>query len=262
MKLRPMSRIKAHWPRFVVGMVWLCLLVIGLGWAFAHNMSIRDILALIYGYVVANPFAPLIYIAIYALRSFTLFPAMWLTLAAGSLFGFFPGIIWGLIGENLSANVAYAMARFFRRGDPEKAEETRRLGLFRRLLARQAFPTVVILRASFLPFDLVNYGCGLLRVSWPRYALGSLIGMLPPMITFVSFGAAINFRELLADEDFSPTKLIDVQQLLISVVLVLFSVGIVIWAQRRQRVMVWHAKEQNEAEAKTKSASDSKPESK
>src|SRR5699024_12678271 len=48
--------------------------------------------------------------------------------------------------------------------------------LFRRLLAQQAFPTVLVLRASFLPFDLVNYGCGLLNVSWPKYTLASMIG--------------------------------------------------------------------------------------
>src|SRR5699024_9970764 len=195
-------RLRANWPRTVIAAIWLTLLAIGAGWAFFHGLSVRDIAALVYNYVVANPLAPLIYVAIYALRSFTLFPAMWLTLAAGSLFGFWPGLIWGLLGENLSANVAYATARFLRHESPRHVDEERRLGLFRRLLMQQAFPTVLVLRASFLPFDLVNYGCGLLRVSWPRYTLASMIGMLPPMITFVSFGAAINFRELLTEEDF------------------------------------------------------------
>src|SRR5699024_6956022 len=195
-------RLKANWPRTIVAAVWLLLLAIGLGWTIAHGLSIRDLAALFDNYDIASPLAPLVYVAIYALRSFTLFPAMWLTLAAGSLFGFWPGLLWGLVGENLSANVAYATARFLRHESPRHVDEERRLGLFRRLLMQQAFPTVLVLRASFLPFDLVNYGCGLLRVSWPRYTLASMIGMLPPMITFVSFGAAINFRELLTEEDF------------------------------------------------------------
>src|SRR5699024_2011416 len=97
-----------------------------------------------------------------------------------------------------------------------------------------------------LPFDLVNYGCGLLRVRWLPYMVGSLIGMLPPMVTFVSFGAAIDFRQMLEREDFSPAALIDTSQLIISGVLVLVSVAIVIWAQRRQRHMVWRAKEQED----------------
>src|SRR5699024_3726692 len=129
----------------------------GLSWALIYDMSLRVFLVLVYGFVIANPPAPLIYSLVYALRSFTLFPAMWLTIAAGSLLGFFRGIICGLVGENISASVAYALARFFRRGNPEQADETRRLNLFRRLLNEQPMPTVLVLRASFLPFDLVNY---------------------------------------------------------------------------------------------------------
>lgn len=243
--------LKAHWSRLTAGCIWLVLLATGLAWALINDLSPRDIAVIVYEFVIANPLAPLIYIAIYALRSFTLFPAMWLTIAAGSLFGFFPGIIWGLIGENVSATVAYSLARFFRKGNPEQADETRRLNLFRRLLTEQAFPTVLVLRASFLPFDLVNYGCGLLRVRWLPYLFGSIIGMLPPMLTFVSFGSSINFRQLLTQGDFSPSQLIDARQLAISGGLVLISIIIVIWAQRRQRHMVWHAKENERGEINT-----------
>src|SRR5699024_7990620 len=119
------------------------------------------------------------------------------------------------------------------------------------LLMQQAFPTVLVLRASFLPFDLVNYGCGLLRVSWPKYTLASMIGMLPPMITFVSFGSAINFRQLLTDENFSPEDLIDMQQLAISAGLVLLSIAIVMWARRRQRIMVWRTRQTQTADARS-----------
>lgn len=238
--------IKAHWPRITAASVWIVLLGAGVIWAVVHGLSVRDILAIVYNFVDENPLAPLVYLAVYALRCFTLFPAMWLTVAAGSLFGFFPGIIWALIGENLSAHVAYALARFFRRDDPEKADETRRLSLFRRLLRRQAFPTVLVLRAAYLPFDVINYGCGLLRVPWLPYLFGSLIGMLPPMITFVSFGAAIDFRYMLSQEGFSPSELIDASQLMISGVLVLISIVIALWAQRRQRRMVWDAREQTQ----------------
>lgn len=240
--------LKTRWPRLAIVGMWLVLLALGAAWAAMHGLSVRDIAALLYDFVAANPLAPLVYILIYGLRSFTLFPAMWLTLAAGSLFGFFPGVIWALLGENLSASVAYALARFFRRGDPDKADEARRLNLFRRLLRQQAFPTVLVLRASFLPFDLVNYGCGLLRVRWWPYMFGSVIGMLPPMITFVSFGASINFKQLLTRDDFSAAALIDFTQLAISAGLVLVSVIIVIWAQRRQRQLVWNARENDDGD--------------
>lgn len=221
--------------RITAALVWGALLALAIAWMFAQDMSVRAVMRLIYDYVVDNPIAPVIYIVIYALRSLTFFPAMWLTIAAGSLFGFGPGLIYALIGENLSANTAYALARFFRNDDVEAEDKNHRIAAFRRLLVEQAFPTVLVLRASYLPFDLVNYACGLLRVPWVPYMFGSIIGMLPPMITFVSFGATVNLPDLLAQRDFSPAQLIDTQQLLISGALLVLSAIIAFWAYRRRK---------------------------
>ena len=162
-----------------------------------------------------------------------------LTIAGGSLFGFVPGLIFGLIGENASAQTAYLLARFFRTdvtgdGDSDKSP---RIAAFSRLLREQAFPTVLVLRASFLPFDLVNYACGLLRVPWLSYTFGSIIGMLPPMITFVSFGATVNLPELLKQRTFSPEQLIDGSQLAISGGLLVASAIIAYFAHRRRKAL-------------------------
>ncbi|ROO31030.1 TVP38/TMEM64 family protein [Salinisphaera orenii] len=220
--------------RIVAGLIWGLALAAAAGWIYAQGLSIREITGLVYDYVVDNPIAPIVYIIIYSLRSFTFFPAMWLTIAAGSLFGFLPGLIYALIGENLSANIAYALARFFRREGDMREARNPRIAAFRRLLVEQAFPTTVVLRASFLPFDLVNYACGLLRVPWLPYALASIVGMLPPMITFVSFGATVNLPELLAQQSFSPEQLIDSRQLLISAGLLVAS-AIIAWLAHRRR---------------------------
>jgi len=226
---------KRRLSRLIAAAVWAALMVAALVWIYVQGLSIREIMTLVYDYVVDNPIAPLIYIVIYGLRSFTFFPAMWLTIAAGSLFGFIPGLIYALIGENLSANTAYALARFFRRdGDGDEIKNPR-IAAFRRLLVEQAFPTTVVLRASFLPFDLVNYACGLLRVPWVAYFFASVIGMLPPMITFVSFGATVNLPDLLAQDTFSPEQLIDAKQLMISGVLLVASAIIAYFAHRRRK---------------------------
>ena len=225
--------------RIAAGLLWALLLGALLLWVLHEDLTIRQIMGLVYRYVVDNPVAPLVYILIYALRPLTFFPAMWLTIAGGSLFGFGPGLIYGLIGENASAQTAYLLARFFRTdvtgdGDSDKSP---RIAAFSRLLREQAFPTVLVLRASFLPFDLVNYACGLLRVPWVAYTLGSIIGMLPPMITFVSFGATVNLPELLEQQTFSPDQLIDGSQLAISGVLLLASAVIAFFAHRRRKAL-------------------------
>lgn len=226
---------KRRASRLIAAAIWAVLLAAALAWIYLQGLSIRELMTLVYDYVVDNPIAPLIYIVIYGLRSLTFFPAMWLTIAAGSLFGFGPGLVFALIGENLSANTAYALARFFRRDNNERAEDRNpRIAAFRRLLVEQAFPTTVVLRASFLPFDLVNYACGLLRVPWVPYFFASLIGMLPPMVTFVSFGATVNLPDLLAQQTFSPEQLIDWKQLMISGGLLVASAIIALLAHRRR----------------------------
>ena len=221
--------------RIIAGGLWALLLVTAAVWIYVQGLSVREITRFIYDHVVHNPIAPLAYIVLYTLRSFTFFPAMWLTIAGGSLFGFGPGLIYALIGENMSANTAYLLARFFRSGHNAREDRNPRIAAFRRLLVEQAFPTVVVLRASFLPFDLVNYACGLLKVPWLSYMLGSLLGMLPPMITFVSFGATVNLPDLLSEKEFSPDQLIDGRQLAISGGLLAASAVIAFVAHRRRR---------------------------
>lgn len=226
--------------RLLVGLIWLIALLGLLGWIGWQGWGVRDVLAQIYRFIIHNPYAPLVYILIYILRTLTFFPAMWLTIAAGSLFGFIPGLIFGLIGENASAQAAYLVARYFRRENDkpkDEADQNPRIASFRKLLLRQSFPTVLVLRASYLPFDLVNYACGLLRVPWLGYTAGSIIGMLPPMVTFVSFGATINLSRLLRMEHFSPSELIDARQLWISVGLVIASAVIAVIASRRRKAL-------------------------
>lgn len=222
--------------KLIAAVGWLSLLAAGFGWGYAQGLSTVEILAAVYAYASGNPYAPLLYIGLYAVRSLTFFPAMWLTVAAGSLFGFGLGVACTVVGENLSAAIAYAIARFFGTAPTEPDEETvQELTPFRRALQTQSFPTVIVLRAAYLPFDLVNYGCGLLRVPWWPYFFGTFIGILPPMLTFVSFGASVKFQALVHRlDDLEPMDLLDARQLAISLVLLAVS-AIIVWFAHRYR---------------------------
>lgn len=221
--------------KLVAAALWSGLLLAGLAWGWSNGLGVGEMLAAGYLVLAHQPLAAVLYIGLYALRSFTFFPAMWLTIAAGSLFGFWFGIVVAFVGENLSAIIAYVVARFFGSRSPTGQAAVAKLSAFRRTLHEHAFPTVLTLRATYLPFDLVNYGCGLLRVRWWPYLFGSLIGMLPPMLTFVSFGATVNFAALATNfEDFDPAALLDFTQLLISLGLLLAS-ALIVWAAERHR---------------------------
>ncbi|MAA73940.1 MAG: hypothetical protein CMN28_04475 [Salinisphaeraceae bacterium] len=221
--------------KLLVAAAWLAVLAAGLGYAWLNDISAGQIVGRLYSAAENNPWAPVIYVLLYALRPLTLLPAMWLTIASGSLFGFLPGVMLTIIGENTSAATAYWIARFF--GDPADPDQTavEEVSRFRRRLREQALPTVIVLRAAYLPFDPVNFGCGFLRVPWWPYFIGTFIGILPPMITYVSFGASVDFLALATRSDsFSPALLFDRGQLLISVILLLVS-GVIAYAAHRRR---------------------------
>lgn len=222
--------------KYMAAMLWLGLLGAGFGWARANGLDTMQILALVYRTIAEHPLAPVVYVVVYAIRPVTFFPAMFLTISAGSLFGFGIGVLCTIVGENLSAATAYWIARFFGQPEHEEMEPSRQLATSRRLLQEQAFPTVVVLRAAYLPFDVVNYACGLLRVPWWPYFFGTFIGILPPMITFVSFGATVDFESFLADiDEFDAGNLINQDQLVISAGLLALSAVIAWYAHRRHR---------------------------
>lgn len=221
--------------KIAVGLLWLAILAGGGIWAYTQNISAAEIIAWVSNNARSHIWAPVACIILYAIRPLTLMPAMLITIACGSLFGFWPGLLWGLIGENISANTAYALARFFRSAPAGHAhgEPGKELSRFRRTLRENTVATVIILRAVYLPFDLVNFGCGFLRVPWGPYLVGSLIGMLPPMVTYVSFGATVNFNYFAHHlDDFDTTKLFDWHQLVISLGLAAGSVVIALLAHR------------------------------
>lgn len=131
--------------------------------------------------------AALLYILIYALRPFLLFPATLLTVSSGLLFGPWLGILFTIIGENASANVAFSVSRWFGR-DWVKQKTELSLQKWEQRLAENGLVTVLILRLIMLPFDAVNYGCGLTAVRHRDYAIGTFIGILPALIAFVLLG--------------------------------------------------------------------------
>ncbi len=209
--------------RLTIAGIWLALLAFAFVWGETHHFAPVDMILLVYRYVEGHAWGPLIYIGLYALRPFILFPAMLLTITSGSLFGFLGGWALTIVGENLSANVAYLIARFLA-GDAINESTNRFVRRWRPTLEEQAISTIIILRIIYLPFDLVNYACGILGVPWWKYALATFIGILPPMVTFVSFGASIDVEEVLRSKGtLSVATLINSQQLWISVGLLVAS---------------------------------------
>jgi len=128
-----------------------------------------------------------IYIFLYTVRPLILFPATLLTVASGLIFGPWLGILFTIIGENASANLAFSVSRWFGR-DWVKAHEHSGIVKWEAKVSENALVTVLIMRLIYLPFDAVNYGCGLTSMRHRDYFLGTFIGIIPGLVSFVLLG--------------------------------------------------------------------------
>ncbi|MFZ4657865.1 MAG: TVP38/TMEM64 family protein [Caldilineaceae bacterium] len=198
-----LSFLQKHGQKLVAAAFWL-LLVGGYGWYYRANGLTTETALLQIVNLLDSPFGPLLYILIYALRPLIFFSAAVLTIASGAIFGagslvnLALAVLYTVIGSNLSATVAYGVGRFFGQGLLAEGDGENS-GLLQRYAGRMrqnSFETILIMRFIFLPYDLVNYLAGILRIDWKAFILASLLGSIPGTIAFVSFGASIDIKEL------------------------------------------------------------------
>lgn len=175
--------------------------------------------------------ALLAFFVIYAARPLVLFPASLLTIGGGVLFGPVVGVAATVAGANASAMVAYWLARSLG-FQSEGSEQTQ--GILARWSARmrsESFTTVMVMRLAFLPYDLVNYAAGLLRIRPISFLAATAIGSLPGTIAFTLAGASVDRIE-------DGTVGLNSTVLVASAVLFVISVGVARYVKRSQDVGV------------------------
>src|SRR5262245_30890136 len=119
--------MKAHrlWPRIAVALLLGAVML----WAAVKRDQIN--LATLDGWLGAlGPWAPMAYMALYALATVAFMPGAFFGLAGGALFGPLWGSVWNVLGATLGATLAFLVARYLA-GDwvARKAE-----GLLKRLV--------------------------------------------------------------------------------------------------------------------------------
>ncbi len=229
----PQSWLSRHWQKLVAAAIWLTLVGSFLGYSVVTGSTptetLRDLVDLL-----RTPFGPLLYILIYTLRPLAFFSAIIVTLLGGAIWGPLWGTVFVVIGSNLSASLAYGFGRVFGQGIlPEGGNDATGgiVGRYAERLRKNAFTTVLIMRLIFLPYDLVNYLSGFLRVPFRPFILASILGSLPGTLTFVLAGASLDIDDIFAGR-FSISA-INPWTLALSVVL--FVAGLVIARMLRQK---------------------------
>lgn len=130
------------------------------------------------------------FVAVYLVRPLLLFPASVLTVAAGLLFGPVFGVALVVVAANASAMVAYGVGWSLGRA-PGDGDVDGLVGRWSARLRRSSFETVLVMRLLFLPYDLVNYASGMLRIRWAPFLAATAIGSLPGTVSFVLLGASV-----------------------------------------------------------------------
>jgi uncharacterized membrane protein YdjX (TVP38/TMEM64 family) len=166
------------------------------------------------------------FVGVYLARPLVLFPASVLTIVGGVLFGPVVGVLVVVVAANSSAMIAYAVGRLLGRAPGDKTSDSV-INRWASTMRDNSFETVLIMRFLFLPYDLVSYAAGALRIRWAPFLAATALGSLPGTVSFVLLGASLDH----VDQGLAG---LDTRALVASVVLFVASLAIARFVRRRQ----------------------------
>jgi len=131
------------------------------------------------------------FVLAYLARPLLLFPASLLTIAAGILFGPVVGIPVAIVAATGSAFVAFQIGKTFSPTAVRAGDGATVIDRWSGRMRDESFLTVMLMRLAFLPYDLVNYSAGFLRINAGAFVAATALGSLPGTISFVLAGASL-----------------------------------------------------------------------
>lgn len=136
--------------------------------------------------------APLVFGLIYIAATVFALPGSVLTIGGGLLFGAWWGTLINWLSASIGATISFLIARYL--GRDAVAKILKNKGTLQGLddkIGNNGFYSVLILRLVLLfPFNGLNFGLGLTKVSLRDYTLATLLGMLPGTFVYTSLGSA------------------------------------------------------------------------
>lgn len=136
---------------------------------------------------------PLGSIGLMILHSFVPFPAEFLTIANGMMFGTFGGIVVTWVGAMLGAYASFGLTRIYGRPFVARSLNSSQLKKLDSWVQHQGAMSLLIGRLiPLISFNLINYGAGLTKISWGTFTWTTGIGILPITIIMVIMGDNFN----------------------------------------------------------------------
>ncbi len=142
----------------------------------------------------AGAWAPLIYVAVYALATLATVPGTVLTVLGAALFPLGWAYLLVLIGATLGACLSFVVARVLGRDAVEQSLARATGGFAEKVrewtgrVERNGIFAIAYLRLAYVPFPLLNYAAPLTGVSLRDFTIGTLLGIIPGAFVFVFMG--------------------------------------------------------------------------
>ena len=119
-------------------------------------------------------------------------PSAPVALAAGAVYGHFLGTVYVVIGAELGAIIAFFIARWA--GYDFTRKHFGDSGVLRGISSQNTLTALVFFSrlVPFVSFDLVSYAAGLSPITAWRFAIATLLGLVPVSFALAHFGAEID----------------------------------------------------------------------
>jgi uncharacterized membrane protein YdjX (TVP38/TMEM64 family) len=134
----------------------------------------------------AGAWAPIVFMAIYAIGICLFVPGTALGAIGAVLFGPYWGFVYVWVGAQIGATGAFLIGRYLGR-DFAAALIGDKLRNYDDAIERNGFATVLYMRLFYFPFTPMNFGMGLTKVRFLDYFLGTGIGIIVGTFIFIFF---------------------------------------------------------------------------
>ena len=178
-----------HPRRWLLAAIILLVLagVAATAWGFTLGLTAEALAARIDG---LGLWAPVGFVALYAVATVALVPGGIFDLVGGALFGPYLGSAVNLLGGTLGAALAFLFARYLAR-DWAQAKAGPRLQGIMRSVDEEDWRFVAFVRlVPVIPYNIANYLLGVTRIPFPRYVFTTLVFMTPSTVAYTWIGHA------------------------------------------------------------------------
>ncbi|WP_010237530.1 TVP38/TMEM64 family protein [Clostridium arbusti] len=157
---------------------------------FRRHISIRHLRNYILSY---GKFAAVIFALIYSLKPIVLVvPASLLSILAGNIFGPIYAFMLSMIGCFFSASLAFWLAHILGKPFVDKILRGKVFKLDDRI-EKHGFLIMLLMRLSFVfPYDPLSYAAGLTKMKYTDFILGTMLGIIPEMLSYSFMGKHLN----------------------------------------------------------------------